>query len=168
MPSLAALTIHEAADLLRRREISAVDLARECLAQIERREPTTQAYLTVTADLALEQARDADRRLAAGEAGPLLGIPYALKDNMCVEGVRTTAGSRILETFVPPYDSTMARCLREAGAVLLGKTNLDEFAMGSSTEFSAYYPTRNPRDPDRKSTRLNSSHSGESRMPSSA
>ncbi len=149
MPSLASLTVHGAGDLLRRHEISAVDLTRDCLAQIERREPTTRAFLTVTADAALEQARDADRRLASGESGPLLGIPYALKDNMCVAGVRTTAGSRILETFVPPYDSSVARRLREAGAVLVGKTNLDEFAMGSSTEFSAYYPTRNPRDPSR-------------------
>jgi aspartyl-tRNA(Asn)/glutamyl-tRNA(Gln) amidotransferase subunit A len=149
MPDLARLTVHEAGYLLRRREISAVDLAEDVLAQIDQRDPTFHAYITVTADLAREQARAADRRIAAGEDGPLLGIPYALKDNMCVAGVRTTAGSRILESFVPPYDSTVARRLRDAGAVLVGKTNLDEFAMGSSTEYSAFSPTRNPRDPSR-------------------
>ena len=102
------------------------------------------AYLRLTAELAAGQAREADRRIAAGEAGPLTGIPMAIKDVLCVEGVETTAGSRILAGFHPPYDATCIARLRRAGAVFLGITNCDEFAMGSSTENSSYFPTRNP------------------------
>ncbi len=146
--NLVDLTAHEAGDLLRRREISSLELTEAALAQIERREPTIHAFLTVTADDALRQAGDADRRFARGEElPPLAGIPVALKDNLSTYGVRTTCGSRILENYVPRYDATVVERLHADGAVVLGKTNLDEFAMGSSTEFSAYGPTHNPWDP---------------------
>ena len=105
--------------------------------------------MTVTEDLALRQAKDADRRIAAGDAATLTGIPMQLKDNMTTTGVPTTCSSRMLEGFVPPYDSTVTRRLYDQSAVLMGKGNLDEFAMGSSTENSAFFPTRNPWDLDR-------------------
>jgi aspartyl-tRNA(Asn)/glutamyl-tRNA(Gln) amidotransferase subunit A len=146
--TLAGLSLHEASERLHRREIGARELTDAVLAEIERRDPTLRAYLTVTADAARAQADAVDRRRRAGEAlSPLAGIPIAIKDNMCTRGVRTSCASRILESFVPPYDATVVAHLKAAGAVLLGKTNLDEFAMGSSTEFSAFYPTRNPWDP---------------------
>jgi aspartyl-tRNA(Asn)/glutamyl-tRNA(Gln) amidotransferase subunit A len=146
--SLVDLTAHEAADLLRRRDINSVELTEAVLERIEQREPTIHAYLTLTADDARGQALEADRRFALGEdLPPLAGIPIALKDNLSTRGVRTTCGSRILENYVPQYDATVVQRFRSAGAVVLGKTNLDEFAMGSSTEFSAYFPTSNPWDP---------------------
>jgi aspartyl-tRNA(Asn)/glutamyl-tRNA(Gln) amidotransferase subunit A len=141
------LTIEAAAERLARRELSAEELTRALLARIAQVEPRVDAYLTLDAAGALEQAREADRRLAAGEAGPLTGIPVSLKDVICTRGLRTTCASRLLEHFVPPYDATVVARLRAAGAVLLGKTNMDEFAMGSSTENSAFKPTRNPWDP---------------------
>ncbi len=107
------------------------------------------AFLRLTEDLARAQAAEADRRLAAGDGGPLTGIPVAIKDVLCVEGVETTAGSRILAGFRPPYDATAVARLRQAGAVFVGMTNCDEFAMGSSTENSGYQLTRNPHDPGR-------------------
>jgi aspartyl-tRNA(Asn)/glutamyl-tRNA(Gln) amidotransferase subunit A len=143
------LTVARAGEMLRRREASSVDLTIAALEQIARRDPEIHAFLHVAADSALAQATAADERLAAGEVGPLLGIPFALKDNISTVGQPTTCGSRILEGYRSPYDATVAVRLREAGAVLVGKTNCDEFAMGSSTEFSAYGPTRNPRDPSR-------------------
>jgi len=147
MADLHELTIHDAHDRLRRREISAVELTRSVLEQMDRRDGEIRAYLTTTRDLALAQAEMADQAIARGEQiGPLAGIPMAIKDNMCTAGVRTTCGSRILHSFVPPYDATVVRRLRGAGAVLVGKTNLDEFAMGSSTEHSAFHVTANPRD----------------------
>ncbi len=140
------MTIHEAQDLLRRREISAVELTQTVLDRIYALDNDIKAYLTLTPELAIEQAAVADRRLAAGEWTPLLGIPLAIKDVLCLEGVPTTCGSRILEDFVPPYEATAVARLREMGAVFLGKTNTDEFAMGSSTENSAFFVTRNPWD----------------------
>jgi aspartyl-tRNA(Asn)/glutamyl-tRNA(Gln) amidotransferase subunit A len=150
MAPLWDLTIHEAADLLRRREISAIELTKAHLGRIEEVESAVRSYLTLTPDLALKQAEAADRRFAAGEAiSALTGIPLAIKDVINTNGVRTTCGSRILENFVSPYDATVMKRLNEAGMVMLGKTNMDEFAMGSSTENSAFFPTHNPWDLER-------------------
>lgn len=129
------------------KERTAVEITQEYLGRITALEPQLQSYLTVTSEQALQQAQAVDNRLAVGEKiGPLDGIPIALKDNLCTRGVRTTCGSRVLENFVPPYESTVTERLAQAGAVVLGKTNLDEFAMGSSTENSAYQVTANPWD----------------------
>jgi aspartyl-tRNA(Asn)/glutamyl-tRNA(Gln) amidotransferase subunit A len=147
--TLHALTVHEASGLLRRGEISSLELTESVLAHIDQCDEQTKAYITVVPEHALEQARQADESIANGEAGPLTGIPVALKDNMCTSGITTTCGSRILESFVPPYDSTAAKLLGEQGVVLVGKTNMDEFAMGSSTEHSAFFPTHNPWDTSR-------------------
>ena len=126
-----------------------MELTQAFLDRISAVEASTKAFVTVTGDLALEQARQADERIASGKAGPLTGIPMQLKDNMSTKGVRTTCSSRMLEDFVPPYDATVTRKLFEQDAVLIGKGNLDEFAMGSSTENSAFFPTHNPWDLDR-------------------
>jgi aspartyl-tRNA(Asn)/glutamyl-tRNA(Gln) amidotransferase subunit A len=129
---------------------SAVDVCREHLARIDQANPALNAFNTVVADRALARAADIDRRRAAGApVGPLAGVPIALKDNLCVRGVRTTASSRILDNFVPPYDATVVRKLEAADAIVVGKTNCDEFAMGSSNENSAYGPVRNPWALDR-------------------
>ena len=149
MTGLWRLTAHEAHEGLRERRYSAVELTQSVLDRVAALEERVHAYITVTAELALEQAREADVRLAGGTATPLTGIPIAVKDLIVTKGVRTTAGSRILENFVPPYDSHVYEQLRRAGAVMIGKANMDEFAMGSSTEHSAYGPTRNPWDLDR-------------------
>lgn len=146
---LTDLTITEALAALRTRQISAVELTQAHLARIQTLDARIGAFLTVTAELALEQARHADQRRAQGAEAPLLGIPLAIKDVLCTEGVPTTAGSRILEGFVPPYTATAVQRLFESGAIMLGKTNTDEFAMGSSTENSAYHVTRNPHRLDR-------------------
>lgn len=143
------LTISEALHKLDSGEVSAVELTQAHLERIERLEPAIRAFLTVTGERALEQARAADERRAAGERAPLLGIPLAIKDVLCTEGVQTTCGSRILEGFVPPYNATAVQRLFDAGAVMLGKTNTDEFAMGSSTENSGYFVTHNPWDLER-------------------
>jgi len=147
---LAALTLHEASERLRRREISSVELTEAVFERIDATDDRVRAYLTLGRDAALAQARQADLRLRQHEgATPLLGIPFALKDNFLAAGLRTTCASKILGDFMSPYDSTAAARLRAAGAVIIGKTNLDEFAMGSSTENSAFYPTRNPWNPER-------------------
>ena len=147
---LAALTIDALAAKFRAGEATPSDAARDYLARIEAHDPSIRAFMTVTRDVALAQAAEADARFKAGEPrGPLDGVPIALKDVFCTRGIRTTCGSKILEQFVPPYDATAYQRLRAAGAVLLGKLNMDEFAMGSSTENSAYFTTRNPWDLDR-------------------
>jgi aspartyl-tRNA(Asn)/glutamyl-tRNA(Gln) amidotransferase subunit A len=149
MTELAGLTLQAACNLLRQRQLLSVELTQAVLDRIVRLDNDIRAYLTLTPELALEQAAEADRQRAAGEDHPLLGIPLAIKDVICVEGVPTTCGSRILENYVPPFSATVVEKLRQAGAVILGKTNTDEFAMGSSTENSAFFTTRNPWDLDR-------------------
>ncbi len=146
---LTGLTIREARELLDSRAVSSVELAGAHLERIAAVDDRVRAFVTVTEALALAQAARADERIAAGESGPLTGIPMQLKDNMSTRGVTTTCASRMLEGFVPPFDATVTQRLYDAGAVLLGKGNLDEFAMGSSTENSALFATRNPWDTDR-------------------
>ncbi|MBI4481910.1 MAG: Asp-tRNA(Asn)/Glu-tRNA(Gln) amidotransferase subunit GatA [Acidobacteria bacterium] len=147
---LHELTLCQAREKLRRKEISAVELCRAILARLEEVEPRVQAFLSVDPDRALRRAAEIDSEEVAWKDGrPLAGIPLAIKDVICTRGWRTTCGSKILYNFVPPYDATATRKLLEAGAVLVGKTNMDEFAMGSSTENSAYQITRNPWDLDR-------------------
>ena len=131
-------------------QLSAVDVCRAAIERVEALNPILNAFTLIDADRALDRAARIDRALAAGERlGPLAGVPVALKDNLCVKGMRTTACSRILETFVAPYDATVVKHLESAGAVIIGKTNCDEFAMGSSNENSAFGPVRNPWSTDR-------------------
>src|SRR6266849_841909 len=146
---LNRLTITEARELLSSRKVSSHELTRACLDRIAVIEPQLNAFITVCVREALEQADAADRRIAAGDASPLCGIPLAIKDIYLTRGVRTTCASRILENFVAPYDATVIAKLRDQGAVFIGKANMDEFAMGSSTENSAFGATRNPHDPRR-------------------
>ncbi|MBD2580008.1 Asp-tRNA(Asn)/Glu-tRNA(Gln) amidotransferase subunit GatA [Oscillatoria sp. FACHB-1406] len=139
--------IRELNKQLVRKERTAVELATEALERIQKLEPKLHSFLHVTADLALATAKQVDAKIAAGEEiGLLAGIPIGLKDNLCTKGIPTTCGSRILENFVPPYESTVTQKLKDIGAVPVGKTNLDEFAMGSSTENSGYQVTANPWD----------------------
>ncbi len=140
------LTIHEAHRLLQSKQLSSVELTRACLERIQQLEPEVHAFVTVTDELALKQAQRADEMIARGDTNPLTGIPALIKDNMCTKGVRTTCSSRMLENFVPPYDATVVEKLNGCGAVMVGKANMDEFAMGSSTENSALFATRNPWD----------------------
>ncbi|HVN45914.1 MAG TPA: Asp-tRNA(Asn)/Glu-tRNA(Gln) amidotransferase subunit GatA [Steroidobacteraceae bacterium] len=147
MSALHLRTLTQLADGLRRRSFSSVELVADLLARIEKSQPSLNAFISVTGSEALEAARAADRTLAAGGGGPLTGVPIAHKDIFCTEGVRTTCGSRMLDNFVSPYDATVVARLRQAGAVMLGKTNMDEFAMGSSNETSFYGPVRNPWNP---------------------
>ena len=142
-------TLAELAELLRNGDASSEELTRHFLERIESLDSRLNAFVTVTAEQALESARAADRARAAGEAGPLTGVPIAHKDIFCTEGVRTSCGSRMLDNFVSPYDAAVVEKLRAAGTVMLGKTNMDEFAMGSSNETSWYGPVRNPWDRDK-------------------
>ena len=145
---LHELTIHEAHDLLKQKEISSEELTRAVLQRIEDVEEKVDAFITVAADLALQQAAEADRRIASGHCEALTGIPLAIKDLICTRDMQTSCASRILENFIPPYDATVTRKLKKAGAIILGKLNMDEFAMGSSTENSGLKITRNPWDLD--------------------
>ncbi|MFB9732499.1 amidase, partial [Ornithinimicrobium kibberense] len=138
------------ADALAAGETTSEELVQAHLDRIERLNPALNAFLLVDADGALATAREVDAARAAGEDLPrLAGVPVAVKDIACTQGLTTTAGSRMLEHFVPPYDATIVTRLREARMPILGKTNMDEFAMGSSTEHSAFGPTRNPWDLER-------------------
>ena len=141
---LHELTIEQASDLLKNKGISSSELTRAVLDRIDAVDGKVGAYLTVDVDGALAQAKDADRFLAAGDSNPLTGIPLGIKDLMCTKGLRTTCASKILENFIPPYDATVIARLKKAGAVLVGKLNMDEFAMGSTTEHSGFQVTRNP------------------------
>ncbi len=143
---LFSLTAHEAGDLLRRRETSSLELTRAALGRISSVDGKVRAFVNVCEEQALQQARAADERLKNGNSTPLTGVPALIKDNMCTNGVRTTCSSKMLENFVPPYDATVVEMLKAAGMVMLGKANMDEFAMGSSNEHSAFFPTRNPWD----------------------
>jgi aspartyl-tRNA(Asn)/glutamyl-tRNA(Gln) amidotransferase subunit A len=145
---LTELTIHQMHDLLREGRVSSQDLTRAFLDRIAATDERINAFITVNEKQALREAAAADARLAAGEGTALTGIPLALKDIFVTEGLLTTCASRILANFVPPYDGTAVRKLREQGAVILGKVNMDEFAMGSSTENSSFGPVRNPWNPD--------------------
>jgi aspartyl-tRNA(Asn)/glutamyl-tRNA(Gln) amidotransferase subunit A len=148
--SLNESTAHQLSARMRAGEISSTEVTAAVLERIEATDPEIGAFISVDAEGALRQAEEIDRRRAAGEElGRLAGIPLALKDVLCVEGGRTTCGSRILEDFIAPYDATAVGRLRQADAVFIGKTNMDEFAMGSSTENSHFGPTRNPRDTER-------------------
>jgi aspartyl-tRNA(Asn)/glutamyl-tRNA(Gln) amidotransferase subunit A len=143
-------SIRELHQQLTTKERSAVEIAQESLDSIQKLEPKLRSFLSITAERALEQAQKVDAQIAAGEEiGWLAGIPTGIKDNMCTQGITTTCGSKILQNFVPPYESTVTSRLAAAGAVMVGKTNMDEFAMGSSTENSAYQVTANPWDVER-------------------
>ena len=144
------MTLKEVSDKLRNKEISSVELTEKTFERILEVEPKVDAFLTLTKESAICAAKKVDEKIAKGEKiSPLAGIPMAIKDNICTDGIRTTCGSKILDNFIPPYNATAAAKLFEAGAVMVGKTNMDEFAMGSSTENSGYKITRNPWDLDR-------------------
>jgi len=143
---LTAGRLHE---MLVGKEVTSREVTESVLRRVAEVEDRIHAFITLTPDLALQQAALADARIQKGEASPLTGIPVAIKDLICTQGVRTTCGSRILENFLPPYDATVTEKLKAAGAVFIGKANMDEFAMGSSTENSFFGPTRNPWDLER-------------------
>jgi aspartyl-tRNA(Asn)/glutamyl-tRNA(Gln) amidotransferase subunit A len=139
----------ELARMLKKKEVSSREITESVLARIDEKESLLRAYITTTRELALKQADLADKRFHRGESlSPLDGIPVAVKDLLCTKGIKTTCGSAILKDYVPPYDATAVKEVMKSGAVLVGKTNMDEFAMGSSTENSAFGPTRNPVNPD--------------------
>lgn len=146
---LYSLTIHELHERIRKREVTSQEATESVLNRIESIEGKVHAYITVTRELAIDQAKQADQKIKRGEGSTLTGIPLAIKDILCVKGVKTTCGSRILENFIAPYDATVIKKLKEKGAVFVGRTNMDEFAMGSSTETSYFGATRNPWDLDR-------------------
>ncbi|MBC8518863.1 MAG: Asp-tRNA(Asn)/Glu-tRNA(Gln) amidotransferase subunit GatA [Gammaproteobacteria bacterium] len=141
-------TLSELSRLLRDKEASSVELAEYYLERIERVGPELNSFISVTRDEALSQAAEADRLIAAGQAGPLTGLPIAHKDIFCTEGIRTSCGSKMLDNFIAPYDATVVEQMQQAGFVMLGKTNMDEFAMGSSNENSYYGPVSNPWNRD--------------------
>lgn len=146
--NLHALTIHELQDQLAKKEVSAMELAGAVFDRIDAVEEKVGAFITITRERAMTQAAEADKQLADGTGGALCGIPVAIKDVICTKGVKTTAGSKILETFVPPYDATVMTKLQQAGAVMVGKASMDEFAMGSANENCAYGVPKNPWNSD--------------------
>jgi aspartyl-tRNA(Asn)/glutamyl-tRNA(Gln) amidotransferase subunit A len=146
---LHELTIQEAGTRLSSGEISSRELTRSVLDRIQAVEPQVEAFIIVDEEGALKQAAECDQRIAAGQATPMTGIPIGIKDLMCTQGIPTTCGSKILDNFIPPHDATVIAKLKQAGAVIVGKLNMDEFAMGSSTEHSGIKVTRNPWDLDR-------------------
>ena len=147
--NLYDLTLHEARQLLDSRQVSSRELTQAILDRVQQVEPRLKAFVTVTGDIALQQAGKADEAIARGGVSPLAGVPMQVKDNMCIRGIPTTCSSKMLESFIPPYNATVVDKLRAGAAVVMGKGNMDEFAMGSSTENSAFFPTRNPWDLDR-------------------
>ncbi len=150
MEKLYNLTIHDISKRLQAREISSVELTRAVLDRIHAIEDRIHAFITITEEEALRDAEEADRRISSGTGlTPLTGIPISIKDIFCTKGIRTSCASKILDNFIPPYDATVVKKLKSAGAVIVGKNNMDEFAMGSSTENSAFAITRNPWDFDR-------------------
>jgi len=149
MNDLHQLTISQAHQLLKEKKISAVELTKSSLAHLAKIEDKVKACVTTCEDVALEQAKEADKTISSGKIKPLTGIPALIKDVICTRGIKTTCSSKILENFVPPYDATVIDKLKSSSTIILGKTNMDEFAMGSSTENSAFFPTRNPWDLDR-------------------
>ncbi|ABP66523.1 glutamyl-tRNA(Gln) amidotransferase, A subunit [Caldicellulosiruptor saccharolyticus DSM 8903] len=147
---LYRLTAHEAIDLIKKKEVKCQEVVQSVLDRIEQVEDKVKAYITITKEEALENAKKIDEKIAKGEdVGVLYGLPIALKDNLCTDGIKTTCASKILYNFVPPYDATVVKKLKENDMTLLGKLNMDEFAMGSSTENSAFHTTRNPWDLER-------------------
>src|SRR5260370_26390420 len=150
MTELYKLSIHEVGELLGQRKTSSVELTRAHLDRIRAVDEKVKAFTLVTDDLAMKQAEEADRRFSSGATvSPLTGIPLAIKDVICTKGITTTCSSNMLKDFKPPYDAAVMERLNAAGVVMLGKTNMDEFAMGSSTEHSAFFPTHNPWDLER-------------------
>tara|TARA_Y100000590_G_scaffold279429_3_gene313805 strand:+ start:22572 stop:24038 length:1467 start_codon:yes stop_codon:yes gene_type:complete len=143
------LTIQGASDLLQSRQVSSVELTKSVLDRIKTTDSQVNALVTVTEELALDQAKHADSSISKGLSGPLTGVPMVLKDNICTQGILTTCSSKMLQNFVPTYNATVASKLYSQGSVLVGKANLDEFAMGSSTENSAFFSTKNPWDSSR-------------------
>ena len=144
------LTIHELQDMLKKGETTASAVTESVLGRIQSVDGRVKAYISVTGrEIALDAAAEADKRRKTGDASMLLGVPLAVKDNMCTEGIKTTCASKILANFIPPYDATVVQKLKRAGSVICGKPNMDEFAMGSSTENSGFFITRNPWDLER-------------------
>lgn len=143
------LTVHETHEQLKARKISSVEITKACLERIRKVDDKVKALVTITEDRALDKAALADKMIAGGDINLLTGVPVLVKDNICTEGVRTTCSSKMLENFVPPYNANVIEILDNRGAVILGKANMDEFAMGSSTENSAFFTTHNPWDTSR-------------------
>ena len=144
MDKLHELGVSQASQLLREKKLSSLELTKSVLERLHNVEPDIHSFVTVTEKEALERAKKADEHISHGSDSPLMGIPMAIKDNICTRHIPTTCSSQMLQNFRPPYDATVIHRLNTSGAVMVGKTNMDEFAMGSSTENSAFHPTRNP------------------------